>query len=251
MKKVQVKNLVFNEGLPKICVPLIGRTDKQISDEIKHLNNICFDLIEFRVDFYDKVDNFSMVVDMLKKIRFSVNKPILFTYRTKKEGGAHEMSEENYSILNSIAIESGFIDIIDIEFFSTKEVINKLISLAKQHNVKVIMSNHDFNKTPSKDELVNRLVKMQQYDADITKIAVMPTSENDVLTLLSATLEMKNIKGDRPFITISMGPLGVISRLTGELFGSCMTFASSKDVSAPGQLNVDDVNKILNLLHIK
>ncbi len=249
MKTVKVRDIVFNEGAPKICVPLVGKTEEQILSEVQYLNSVSFDLAEFRVDFYEYVEDFNKVKEILKKIRQSYDKPLLFTFRTKKEGGEHEISEEKYFELNHAAIESGLIDLIDVELFSHEKQIIKLISFAKQNNVKVIMSNHDFDKTPPIEELVGRLVKMQQYGADITKIAVMPNSEEDVLTLLSATLQMKKEKADRPCITMSMGPFGVISRLSGELFGSCMTFAAAKQVSAPGQISVKDARNVLNLLH--
>lgn len=110
------------------------------------------------------------------------------------------------------------------------------------------MSNHDFDKTPPKEEIVSRLVKMQEYGADITKIAVMPNTEEDVLILLDGSLEMKKGKADRPFIAISMGSLGMISRISGELFGSCMTFAAAGNASAPGQLNAEYMKVFLNRL---
>jgi 3-dehydroquinate dehydratase-1 len=249
MKTVKVKDIIFNEGAPKICVPLVGKTEQSILDEVAFLSSVDFDLAEFRVDFYEFADDLQKVIDLLKKIRQNYNKPLLFTFRTKKEGGEYEMSEDKYFELNHVAIESGYIDLIDIELFSSADKIKELITVAKEKNVKVVMSNHDFFKTPVKEEIVKRLVQMQEYDADITKIAVMPKSEEDVLTLLSATLEMKKEKGDRPCITMSMSSLGVISRLSGELFGSCMTFAAAKKVSAPGQVNVKEVRNILNLLH--
>ncbi len=249
MKTVQVKDIIFNEGAPKICVPLVGRTEAEILDEVAYLNSADLDLAEFRADFYEDIEDFTKVQSLLRKIRKSYNKPLLFTFRTHKEGGAHEMSEEKYFALNRAAVESKCIDLIDVELFSTEKELKKFITFAKKNNVKVIMSNHDFSKTPSKEELVNRLVKMQELGADITKIAVMPKSEEDVLTLFSATLEMKKEKGDRPCITIAMGPLGVITRLSGELFGSCMTFATAKHASAPGQISVKDTRNILNLLH--
>ncbi|MDF2676797.1 MAG: aroD [Bacillota bacterium] len=249
MKTVKVKDIIFNEGAPKICVPLVGKTEQSILDEVAFLSSVDFDLAEFRVDFYEFADDLQKVIDLLEKIRQNYNKPLLFTFRTKKEGGEYEMSEDKYFELNHVAIESGYIDLIDIELFSSADKIKELITVAKEKNVKVVMSNHDFFKTPVKEEIVKRLVQMQEYDADITKIAVMPKSEEDVLTLLSATLEMKKEKGDRPCITMSMSSLGVISRLSGELFGSCMTFAAAKKVSAPGQVNVKEVRNILNLLH--
>ena len=250
MKTVKVKNVVFNEGAPKICVPLVGKTEKEILDEVAFLSDIDFDVIEFRVDHYENVEDFAKVTELLKKISEKSEKPLLFTFRTKKEGGVHEMAEEKYFALNLAAIESGLIDLVDVELFSTPEEISRLIKAAKKKNVKIVMSNHDFDKTPSKDELVSRLVKMQDYGADITKVAVMPRTEEDVLTLLGATLEMKKAMGDRPCITMSMAKLGVISRLSGELFGSCMTFAAARQVSAPGQISVKDARNILNLLRL-
>jgi len=247
-KTVKVMDLIFNEGSPKICVPLVGKTDMEILSEIEFLDTVDFDLAEFRVDHYENVEDFPKVQSLLRKISDKYHKPLLFTFRTAKEGGVHVMPEENYFALNRAAIESGSIDMVDIELFSTPEEIKNLIKFAQERNVKVIMSNHDFFKTPEKDEILRRLVKMQQYGADITKIAVMPQTEEDVLTLLNATLEMKSCKGDRPCITMSMGPLGIISRLSGELAGSCMTFAAARQVSAPGQINVKDVRNILNIL---
>lgn len=79
------------------------------------------------------------------------------------------------------------------------------------------MSNHDFHKTPTAEEIVQRLRKMQELDADIPKIALMPQCKTDVLTLLSATLEMHERYADRPIITMSMAKNGVISRLAGEV----------------------------------
>lgn len=249
MNTVKVKDIVFNEGAPKICVPLVGKTEQAILDEVDFLNTVDFDLAEFRVDFYEDVEDFDKVKALLEKIRQNYKKPLLFTFRTKKEGGEYKMSEDKYFELNREAIQSGYIDLVDVELFSSEDKIKELISFAKEKEVKVIMSNHDFFKTPEKEEIINRLVKMQEYDADITKIALMPQCEEDVLTLLSATLEMKKEKGNRPCITMSMASLGVISRLCGELFGSCMTFAAAKEVSAPGQVSVKEVRNILELLH--
>ncbi|NLL81887.1 MAG: type I 3-dehydroquinate dehydratase, partial [Tissierellia bacterium] len=106
-----------------------------------------------------------------------------------------------------------------------------------------------FFKTPEKDEIVSRLRKMQNMGADIPKIAVMPQSTEDVLTLLAATNEMHTKYADRPIITMSMGPLGVISRLSGELLGSSMTFGALGALSAPGQIPVDELITTLEILH--
>ena len=83
------------------------------------------------------------------------------------------------------------IDLVDVELFSEETVIGNILATAKENGVFVIMSNHDFFKTPAKEEIVARLRKMQEYGADIPKIAVMPESVKDVITLLDATNTMK------------------------------------------------------------
>ncbi len=250
MKTIQCKNLIFNSGLPKICIPLTGKNITSILDEFNDLNQVDQDLAELRIDFYEDVDDFSKVVDLLKKIREIYFKPLLFTFRTKKEGGVHDMSEENYFELIHMATDSGLIDMVDIELFSHEESLRKAVAFAHEKHIKVVMSNHDFHKTPDKDEIIKRLVKMQENGADISKIAVMPTCDEDVLELLSATMEIKNKYGF-PCITMSMGRLGAITRLSGELFGSCMTFAALKNTSAPGQISAVKVKEVLDLLHLE
>ena len=89
---------------------------------------------------------------------------------------------------------------------------------------------------------------MQDMGADIPKIAVMPKSESDVITLLDATQEMHTKYADGPIITMSMGK-GVISRMCGEFFGSSMTFGAVGQVSAPGQTPVDQLSDVLAVLH--
>ena len=113
----------------------------------------------------------------------------------------------------------------------------------------VVGSNHDFNKTPSKDELVSRLRKMQEMGADLPKIAVMPQNTHDVLILLDATQEMYHQYANRPIITMSMSATGVISRICGEVFGSSMTFGAVGKVSAPGQIPVERLNTATEILH--
>ena len=113
----------------------------------------------------------------------------------------------------------------------------------------MIASNHDFRKTPTKAELISRMRKMQELGADISKIAVMPQSTEDVLTLLSATEEMRRCYADRPVITMSMAGTGIVSRMCGEVFGSALTFGAAGKVSAPGQIDVEELRTVLGIIH--
>ena len=175
--------------------------------------------------------------------------PILFTFRTAKEGGEKAISNEDYKALNMAVAKSGYVDLIDVEAFTGEEIVKSMIQEAHSYGVKVIASNHDFDATPKKDEIVRRLRMMQDYGADIPKMAVMPKSKQDVLTLLSATLEMSQQFADRPIITMSMAGTGVVSRLTGETFGSALTFGAATKASAPGQINVSELEQVLDIIH--
>ena len=145
--------------------------------------------------------------------------------------------------------ESGYVDLIDVEIFAGEELVRENIANIHAAGVAVVGSNHEFEKTPDKADLLYRLRKMQDMGADIPKIAVMPQSKADVITLMDVTQEMYTKYADRPIITMSMGPAGVISRLSGEAFGSAMTFGAVGQVSAPGQIPVERLRNALQILH--
>src|SRR5690606_16373602 len=104
--------------------------------------------------------------------------------------GEKVVDNKAYVELNKAVIETGMIDLIDVEVFTGDEFVKDIIERAHVAGVKVIASNHDFHKTPPKEEIIYRLRKMQNLGADILKIAVMPNSKLDVLELLEATVIM-------------------------------------------------------------
>ena len=207
-------------------------------------------MVEWRVDHFQNVDDVEKVKQTANKLHAIIgHKPILFTFRTANEGGVYPASVEFYINLNKQMIKTGLIDLVDIEVFTGDQYVEEIVELAHQHNVLVIASNHDFDKTPAKDEIVARLRKMQDLGVDIPKIAVMPRSREDVINLLAATAEMKDKYARKPLITMSMAGKGAISRVAGETFGSDLTFGAAKNASAPGQLDVKELRQILNILH--
>ena len=202
MKTVQVRNITLGEGRPKICVPIVGQTKDDILLEAGTFARIPVDVVEWRVDWFEDVFDTDKVLDVAKDLQTVLkDTPILFTFRTAKEGGEKAISNEDYKALNMAVAKSGYVDLIDVEAFTGEEIVKSMIQEAHSYGVKVIASNHDFDATPEKDEIVRRLRMMQDYGADIPKMAVMPKSKQDVLTLLSATLEMSQQFADRPIIT--------------------------------------------------
>ena len=152
-------------------------------------------------------------------------------------------------MLNQMMIASGNIDLVDIEVFAEEKEVLSLIETAHKYGVKAVGSNHDFAKTPDKEEIVRRLCYMQSIGVDIPKIAVMPQNQHDVLTLLSATEEMASKYADRPIVTISMSGIGTVSRIAGEIFGSAITFGALEKTSAPGQIQAEELKNILEIMH--
>lgn len=247
---VEVRGVRIGEGIPKICVPIVGKTRNEILAAAESFESVKKDVVEWRADWFEGVFDFAQVEAVLKELRRVLgNTPILFTFRTSNEGGEKAIEPAAYAELNKRAAATGLIDLVDVEAFTGDEVVRDIIESAHESGVVVVASNHDFEKTPEKDEIVRRLKKMQELDADIPKIAVMPQSRKDVLTLLSATEEMVSEYADRPIITMSMSATGLISRLCGECFGSALTFGAVGKASAPGQMNASDLSEILNLIH--
>lgn len=249
MKPVVVRNVRIGEGMPKICVPIVGLTREQILEEGRNLASYPADVAEWRVDFYADSDVTEQVVKTAGLLREILgDMPLLFTFRTKKEGGEKEISGEQYRNLNLAAASSGFVDLLDVEAFFDEALAREIIDGVHQAGKKVIVSNHDFHRTPDREEIVRRLAYMRDLGGDIPKIAVMPQSAEDVLTLLSATLDASKNHMDCPIITMSMGIMGLASRLSGELFGSALTFGTVGKASAPGQIPAEQLKEILEVL---
>lgn len=250
MKKVMIDQIVIGEGKPKIIVPLVDRTESALLASAEHIQQLDCDIVEWRIDFFQDVQKPELVAELSHKIKRTLNKPLLITFRTYKEGGELPLSDEEYFAIYHTLIERGGLDLIDLELFMPAESIAQTLNAAHKKNIKVIMCNHDFDKTPSKQEILSRLQQMQEKGADICKIAVMPQNSKDVLTLLEATREMYENYADRPLITMSMGSLGMISRISGQVFGSAATFGSAGTASAPGQISVTELRKIIDTLQV-
>lgn len=250
MKSITVRNVTIGKGRPKICVPIVNKKREEILAEAASFAGLPVDIVEWRADWYGDVEDMERVLETARLLRETLGEtPILFTFRTLKEGGARAIAPEAYEALNIAMAESGLIDLLDVEMFSGDELVTRILEAAHKKQVRVVGSNHDFHKTPEKEEIIKRLCRMQELGADIPKIAVMPLTRWDVLKLLEATLEMEEQYADRPIVTMSMAGTGVVSRLAGEIFGSSLTFGSATHVSAPGQVDVCELAQILDVIH--
>lgn len=247
---IKVGNLKIGEGIPKICVPIVNSTKEEILQAAKLIKESEADFVEWRADYFENINQWEQVENTLKELNIVLSgMPILFTIRSWKEGGNLKVSPKAYRELNSKVIKSELIDFIDIEFSQQEGLVKDLIKEARAYRVHTITSKHDFEKTPEKKELLKTMCEMQKLGGDIVKVAVMPKEKKDVLVLLEATEEMVRLYADRPLITMSMANMGVISRIVGEAFGSDVTFGTIGEQSAPGQIPVARLRKLLELFH--
>lgn len=241
---IEVRDICIGDGLPKVCVSITGENRETIINEAEGIMLKKPDIVEWRFDCA-KEYNYAIVEDILMNLRAVLREtPLLFTFRTVKEGGMRSISVESYKKLYETVASTGLVDFIDVEGISNGETAQAIIKDIKDNGVKVITSYHDFDKTPSKDELREILDTLESKGGDIVKLAVMPHDFEDVKNLIDVTKEYKD-NTNKDIISMSMSELGMISRVCGKADGSCVTFASVIKASAPGQVPIKDMKKYL------
>ena len=230
----------------KTIVPITAKTKEQAIAQAKVIAaNQDADLAEFRIDLLDFAADSKQVIALgheLKKILG--DKPMIATIRTHNEGGKLTISDADYGKTYQAYLKQPFMDMLDVEMFRDQQVVKNTLKLAHDKKVLIVMSNHDFQKTPSEDEIVKRLLKQDELGADILKIAVMPQSKQDVFTLMNATLKVSQ-QSKKPLLTMSMGKLGTISRIATANMGGSFSFGMIGEASAPGQIDVTQLKQFL------
>jgi 3-dehydroquinate dehydratase I len=250
MKTVTVRNVTLGSGLPKVAVPLVDASADELIAQAKKVAALAPDVIEWRIDFYQDVLDEDKLAQTARVIRQVIGDiALLVTFRTEGEGGELALVDDKYFALLKTVAKQKMGDLVDVELGHDQAAVQAVVETAHQNGVKVVMSNHDFAKTPSKEEQVKRLTAMASLGADVAKIASMPQSSIDVLTVLATTIEA-NTKLNLPIITMSMGDLGKVSRVSGQVFGSALTFATVGKTSAPGQIGLADLRHDLEDLKL-
>src|SRR5699024_753245 len=139
------------------------------------------------------------------------------------------------------------VDRVDIEASRDPQTVAQVVEIADRSGVKVIVSHHDFESTPSEEELVAILRSQRRAGADLPKIAVTPRGPRAAATLLSARLAVAEDNAG-PHIALSVGALGAVARVAGEPSAAAATVATAGRASAPGQLAAADVAEVIEML---
>lgn len=235
---------------PLSCAPLVGRTEADVQREIAAILPKRPDLLEWRVDFFEGIGDVARVVALAREIReVAAGIPVIFTRRSIREGGNPiSLSEDQVFAMSEAVCRSGAVDLLDYELSVGSEYFAKAVALAKETGVRLIASFHNFSATPPASELLAKFSAMEAAGADIAKIAVMPQDLRDVLVVLEATLSARNSL-NIPIISMSMGGFGSLTRLFGWVFGSSVSFAVGDKASAPGQVPIEQLNTVVDIVH--
>lgn len=213
----------------KIAIPIFQANKNQVIEVAEDCIEKGADILEFRIDGL-KNPNFKIVKEIIDEINF----PIIATNRVESEGGSFKGSEEErIDILLKCA---DLVDYVDIELQSDDNYIKQI----HETGVTTIVSYHDFEKTPELDEIYY-IVEKEKNLGDIAKVAFMPQNLDDTLKILAILSHYENT------IAISMSDLGSYTRVMASKFNSPITFAAGRDVTAPGQIDIETMKSLLNM----
>lgn len=222
----------------KLVVSIMPRT----LEEAQQLDRSRYDgadVIEWRADFLDKNEILTVAPAVFEKF---AGREILFTIRTRGEGGQIDLTSEEYLAIIQDIQSIYHPDYIDFEFYSHREVFEQMLEFSN-----LVLSYHNFQETP--ENMMEILSELTSLSPKLVKVSVMAHNEQDVLDLMNYTRGFKTLNPEQDYVTISMGKVGKISRLTADLTGSSWSYASVGEESAPGQIPLENMRRIRELLN--
>ncbi len=196
------------------------------------------DIIEWRADYLPKEAILQVAPAIFEKF---AGRELVFTLRTRSEGGEIDLSPEEYIHLIKEVAQFYQPDYIDFEYYSYKDVFEEMLDFPN-----LVLSYHNFQETP--ENMMEILSELTILNPKLVKVAVMAHTEQDVLDLMNYTRGFKTLNPEQEYVTISMGKVGKVSRITADVTGSSWSFASLDEVSAPGQISLASMKKIREIL---
>ncbi len=243
MQEIIVRNLTLGGCKPAICIPLTPSDEEELTLQLDCAVRSPADMWEWRMDYLPSAVPFDRICTRIREA--AGDRPLLATFRTRAEGGMRDFSVEEYLRLYDTVIRSGA-DLADVEWSLGPEILHTVRNTAAAHHAAIVVSRHYFDSTPSVQEMFDILPGMDGTGGDISKLAVMPQTAQDVLNLMEASARFGTSGPRKPYITLSMGSLGRITRLACNITGSCITFAAAYAASAPGQMSAESVSAFLS-----
>ena len=197
------------------------------------------DIIEWRADFLPKEVILQVAPAIFEKF---AGRELLFTLRTRAEGGEIDLDSAEYVQIIKDVAQLYQPEYIDFEYFSHKDVFEEMLDFPN-----LVLSYHNFQETP--ENMMEILSELTSLTPKVVKVSVMAHTEQDVLDLMNFTRGFKTLNPEQEYVTISMGKMGKVSRITSDVTGSSWSFASLDEASAPGQISLSSMKKIREILN--
>jgi len=197
------------------------------------------DIIEWRADFLPKEAILQVAPAIFEKF---AGRELLFTLRTRAEGGEIDLDSAEYVQIIKDVAQLYQPEYIDFEYFSNKDVFEEMLDFPN-----LVLSYHNFQETP--ENMMEILSELTSLTPKVVKVSVMAHTEQDVLDLMNFTRGFKTLNPEQEYVTISMGKVGKVSRITSDVTGSSWSFASLDEASAPGQISLSSMKKIREILN--
>ena len=250
IKAVDARGRKLGGDTPLLCTPLVGRTRERVLAEAASVLRQKPDLIEWRVDFFDAIGDTDAVIETARALRDIVGKRPDHLHPPRGKRGRRADRDRRGGRSSSSTRpwrRRRLVDFIDFEMDNDPEHLRRVRECTRQHEIRLILSYHNVSYTPGLDYLVDRFLEAERLGADVAMVQVMPRNRADVLRLLAATAEADD-KTRIPLISMSLGPLGSVSRMVGGLFGSWLSFAVGESASAPGQIPIGDLVTVYDII---
>lgn len=247
-KTARLGCVTLGEGMPAICVPVMGRTIPEIAQAAARAKAAQADVIELRIDSLTDRPGRQQALDACRAVHENAEGiPLLFTMRTRRDGGAGSADAETYEALLCAVIESRVCDAVDCELSVGEEAFARIAQKARKAGVLLVGSSHEFGEIGDMQRAAQWLRRQEALGADVCKAAVMTHTNAEAFALAqvyASVYEELTI----PMIAIAMGPAGVITRIGGACLGSCLTFGTAGEASAPGQIDARRLRTALEIV---
>ena len=245
---VRVGDVVLGEGMPKLCVPVMGHTLEEIRTAAVRAAQAGADLMELRMDSLSPMPALEEACAACAAAREGGGVPLLFTLRTTRDGGAGDPDAAAYEALLTGVARSGCCEAVDCELSVGDAAFARIAQAARAAGVALVGSSHAFYVVEDLETPARWLARQAALGADVCKAAVMA---GGCVQALEAAWRMARAGGEtgRPYIAIVMGAEGALTRAACECVGSCLTFASAGEASAPGQMDARALRSTLALIH--
>lgn len=246
---VRIGQVTLGEGMPAICVPLMGADIQTLVSAAARAVKARCDVMELRFDSLSAAADVDLALEACSAVRACArDTALLFTMRTMRDGGAGETDAKRYAALLEAVISSGLIDGVDCELSAGDAVFTRVVRAAKAAGVRVVGSSHAFSEPENPAIGAEWMRRQQELGADICKAALMTNSAEKALeTALMFERAGRSLRV--PMIAIAMGPCGILTRMMGECIGSCLTFGTAGAQSAPGQIDAMELRAALETVH--